>query len=238
MTQHRQYFDQDRGNGRRNSFRPGKVCCIISLSVALCFAQLSPVLARRLFRNPVVSGNTPSRVARLVAPIRRPVPIGKVLRALPLGYAAIMLSNSRYYYHAGSFYRQGSEGYIVVGAPVGAVISALPVDYSFLYIDEIRYYIHAGNYYLQVSNGYQVVPDPRRTVSQPVISNKVVVTSTILNVRSGPGLQYYIANKANHGDILLVIQRNVDWAYVQLSDNSRGWVLMRFTALASQRADG
>ncbi|MCW5203474.1 SH3 domain-containing protein [Desulfobulbus sp. US1] len=274
MTQRRQYLDQGRGNGRRNSFRPAKVCWVISLSVGLCFAQLSPVLARRSFHSPVVPGYTSPRVARPAAPIRRsvrpvvpvrravlpgprvgpvvrrpagvrrpavvrhPVPLGRVLRSLPLGYAAIMLANSLYYYHGGNFYRQGSGGYTVVGAPVGAVVPALPTDYSFLYIDGIRYYTHAGNYYLQALGGYQVVPDPRRTVPQPVISNKVVVTSTILNVRSGPGLQHYIANRVNYGDTLLVIQRNIDWVYVQLPDNSRGWVMTRFTAPVGQRADG
>ena len=268
MTTRRQQFDQGRDNGRRNLSRPAKACWVISLSVGLCFAQLSPVFARRSFHSPVVPGYTSPRVARPVAPVprsvrpvvpvrravlpsprvrpvvrrpavvRRPVPVGRVLRSLPLGYAAIMLANSLYYYHGGSFYHRDPRGYVVVHAPVGAVVPALPADYSFLYIDGIRYYTHAGNYYLQAPGGYQVVPDPRRRGPQPVISNKVVVTSTILNVRSGPGLQHYIANRVNYGDVLLVIQRNVDWVYVQVPDNSRGWVMTRFTAPVGQRADG
>ena len=118
------------------------------------------------------------------------------------------------------------------------MVPALPADYSFLLIDGVRYYTHAGSYYLQVPEGYQVVPDPRRTVPQSVASNKIVVTSNMLNVRSGPGLEYYVANRVNYGDILLVLQRNADWVYVQLPDNSRGWVMTRFTAPAGQRADG
>ena len=82
------------------------------------------------------------------------------------------------------------------------------------------------------------MPDPRRTVPQSVVSNKVVVTSNMLNVRSGPGLEHYIANKVYYGDVLLVIQRNIDWMYVQLPDNNRGWVMTRFTEPAGQRADG
>ncbi|RWX50504.1 SH3 domain-containing protein [Candidatus Electrothrix marina] len=258
MTQHRQQFDQGRDNGRRNLSRPAKVCWVTFLSVGLCFAQLSPVFARHPFNSPVVPGYTSPRAARPSAPVRRtvlpgprvrpivrppvvvrrPVPVRRVLRALPLGYAAIMLANSLYYYHGGSFYRQDPGGYIIVDAPVGAVVPALPADYSFLLIDGVRYYTHAGSYYLQVPEGYQVVPDPRRTVPQSVASNKIVVTSNMLNVRSGPGLEYYVANRVNYGDILLVLQRNADWVYVQLPDNSRGWVMTRFTAPAGQRADG
>jgi uncharacterized protein YgiM (DUF1202 family) len=149
-----------------------------------------------------------------------------------------MLANSLYYYNAGSFYRKDPGGYVVIDPPVGAVVPALPADYNFLLVDGVRYYTSAENYYLQVTGGYQVVPDPRRTVPQSVVSNKVVVTSNMLNVRSGPGLEHYIANKVYYGDVLLVIQRNIDWMYVQLPDNNRGWVMTRFTEPAGQRADG
>ncbi|RWX47005.1 SH3 domain-containing protein [Candidatus Electrothrix aarhusensis] len=258
MTQHRQQFDQGRDNGRRNSFRPAKVCWVISLSVGLCFAQLSPVLARHPFNSPMVPRAALPRVVSPAPPVRRAVrpvapvhrfsrrpavvrhsfPVRRVLRALPLGYAAIMLANNLYYYNAGSFYRKDPGGYVVVDAPVGAVVPALPAGYSFLYVDGVRYCTHAGSYYLQVPGGYQVVLDPRRSVPQSVVSNKVVVTSKVLNVRSGPSLQYYIANKAYYGEVLQVLSRERDWVYVQLPDNSRGWVMTRFTEPARQRADG
>ncbi|MCI5166750.1 MAG: hypothetical protein D3903_11810 [Candidatus Electrothrix sp. GM3_4] len=178
------------------------------------------------------------RFSRRPAVVRHSFPVRRVLRALPLGYAAIMFSNSLYYYNAGSFYRKDPGGYVVIDAPVGAVVPALPTGYSFLLMEGMRYYTHAGNYYLQVSDGYQVVLDPRRGVPQSVVSNKVVVTSNTLNVRSGPSLQYYIANKAYYGDVLQVLQRESDWVYVQLPDKSRGWVMTRFTEPAVQRADG
>ncbi|MCI5139577.1 MAG: SH3 domain-containing protein, partial [Candidatus Electrothrix sp. AR1] len=124
-------------------------------------------------------------------------------------------------------------------APVGAVVPALPVGYTFLFIDGMRYYTHEGNYYLQVPDGYQIVPDPRRTVMpQSVVGNKVVVTSDMLNVRSGPSFQHYIANKVYYGNVLQVLQRKRDWVYVQLPDKSRGWVMARFTASVGQPADG
>lgn len=167
-----------------------------------------------------------------------PLPVGRIFRDLPLGYAAIMLANSLYYYHAGAFYRPAPGGYIIIDAPVGAVIPALPADYSFLIVDGIRYYTHAGVYYLPVPEGYEVVADPRTSVPQPVISNRVMVMSQTLNVRSGPGLQYYIASRVYRGDMLLVLQREVDWLYVQLPDNNRGWVMTKFTAPSGQRADG
>jgi uncharacterized protein YgiM (DUF1202 family) len=149
-----------------------------------------------------------------------------------------MLANSLYYYNAGSFYRKDPGGYVAIDAPVGAVVPALPFGYSFLVVDGMRYYTYGGNYYLQVSDGYQLVPDPRSTVPQSVVGNKVVVTSNMLNVRSGPSFQHYIANKVYYGDVLQVLQRKIDWVYVQLPDNSRGWVMARFTAPAGQRSDG
>jgi uncharacterized protein YgiM (DUF1202 family) len=161
-----------------------------------------------------------------------------VLTTLPLGYAAIMLSNSLYYYYSGSFFRKDPGGYVVINAPVGAVVPSLPAGYNFLFIDGVRYYTYEGNYYLQVFDGYQIVPDPRRTVPQSVVSNKVVVTSNTLNVRSGPSFQHYIANRVYYGDVLQVLQREIDWVYVQLPDRSRGWVMTRFTASAGQRVDG
>ncbi|MGB5686304.1 MAG: DUF6515 family protein [Candidatus Electrothrix sp.] len=165
-------------------------------------------------------------------------PRGRLFTTLPLGYAAIMLSNDLYYYYSGNFYRPEPRGYVVVDPPVGAVVSTLPADYSFLYINGMRYYTSAGNYYLQVPQGYQVVPDPRMTAPQLAVGINVVVVSNMLNVRSGPGLQYSIANKVYDGDALLVLQRNADWLYVKLPDNSRGWVMTQFTALAGQPADG
>ncbi|MCI5218610.1 MAG: SH3 domain-containing protein, partial [Candidatus Electrothrix sp. LOE2] len=165
-------------------------------------------------------------------------PRGRLFTALPLGYAAIMLSNDLYYYYSGNFYRPEPRGYVVVDPPVGAVVSTLPADYSFLYINGMRYYTYAGNYYLQVPRGYQVVSDPRMTLPQPVLGNNVVVTSSMLNVRSGPGRQYAIANNVYNGDVLQVLRRNADWLYVQLPDNSRGWIMTQFTAPAGQRADG
>ena len=287
MIQRRQIFDQERENGRRKSSRPAKICWVTLLSIGLCFAQLSPVFARRSFNSPVVPGYTSPHVARPAPPVRRSVhsstptrrstrylrsrrrssnfveptrrsffpsdrsrsvsrrsvrshhfPVGRVLTDLPLGYAAIMLANSLYYYYGGSFYRRNPGGYVAIHAPVGAVVPVLPAGYSFLRIDGVRYYTHAGNYYLQVFDGYQIVSDPRRSVPQSVVSNKVVVTSNVLNVRSGPSFQHYIANRVYYGDVLQVLQRNVDWVYVQLPDKSRGWVMTRFIAPARQRVDG
>ena len=268
MTQRQQHFDQDSGQSRRKSFRTAKGCWTALLSAGLLFAQLSPVCARHPFNSPVVPGYPSPRTVRPVVPVprpvrpappvrrvvppaapirpvirppavvRRPLPVGRVIRTLPLGYAAIMLANSLYYYHAGSFYRRAPGGYVVINSPVGAVVPALPADYSFLTVDGVRYYIHAGTYYLPAPGGYQVVADPRRTAPQPVVSNKVIVTSNILNVRSGPGLQHHIAARAYYGDHLLVLHRKADWIFVQLPDNSRGWVMTRFTAPAGGRADG
>ncbi|MCI5119829.1 MAG: SH3 domain-containing protein [Candidatus Electrothrix sp. AUS4] len=159
---------------------------------------------------------------------------------LPLGYAAFMLANDLYYYNSGSFYRPAPGGYMIVDAPVGAVVPSLPFGYSYLIVDGTRYYTYEGSYYLQVPNGYQIVPDPRSTVMQPqpVLSNQVVVTSSRLNVRSGPGIQYSVSAMVYSGDVLQVLQREAGWIYVRLPDNTWGWVMSQFTAPVGVRADG
>ncbi|WPD23490.1 MAG: DUF6515 family protein [Candidatus Electrothrix scaldis] len=169
---------------------------------------------------------------------RRRFSRGSVYATLPLGYAAIMLANDLYYYYSGSFYRPAPGGYMIVDAPVGAVVPSLPFGYSYLVVNGTRYYTYEGNYYLQVSNGYQIVQDPRRRVVQPVLSNQIVVTSNMLNVRSGPGIQYSISGRVYSGDVLQVLQREAGWTYVRLPDNTWGWVMSQFTAPVGVRADG
>lgn len=127
---------------------------------------------------------------------------------------------------------------MIVDAPVGAVVPSLPFGYSYLVVNGTRYYTYEGNYYLQVSNGYQIVQDPRRRVVQPVLSNQIVVTSNMLNVRSGPGIQYSISGRVYSGDVLQVLQREAGWTYVRLPDNTWGWVMSQFTAPVGVRADG
>ena len=197
----------------------------------------------RHYREPSRRSFYPSRrsysVDRRFRPRHR-VSRGRVFATLPLGYAALTLSNDLYYYHSGDFYRRAPGGYMVVDAPVGAVVPTLPAGYSFLVVDGVRYCTYDGYYYLPVSDGYRVVADPRGTTVQPVLSSQVAVTSDRLNVRSGPGLGYAQITTVYRGNILQVLRITDEWLYVQLPDGRSGWVMMRFTAPvpAGYRADG
>ena len=147
-----------------------------------------------------------------------------------------MVSNSLYYYHAGSFYTQAPNGYVVVNSPVGAVVPALPVGFSSVVVNGIPYFTYGGAYYRQVANGYQVVPAP--AVSTTVISGNVVVTAAALNVRSGPSTGNRIVGTLYSGNVLSVVGGAPGWYYVQLPDKSYGWVMAKFTVPMAQPADG
>ncbi|MEW5911382.1 MAG: DUF6515 family protein [Thermodesulfobacteriota bacterium] len=53
-------------------------------------------------------------------------PRGFFLRALPIGFATLVLAGLTYYTFAGIYYRAAPGGYVVVDAPAGAVVTASP----------------------------------------------------------------------------------------------------------------
>jgi len=74
-------------------------------------------------------------------------------------------------------------------------------------------------------------------VEQPYYVNEihddhVMVTASLLNVRSGPGMDFPVINQAYQGETLLVVGWNVyaDWFYVELPSGEVGWVLAEYTA--------
>ncbi len=147
-----------------------------------------------------------------------------------------MVADSLFYYHAGSFYRQAPSGYVIVSSPIGAVVPALPVGFGSVVVNGVPYFSYGGVYYRQVVNGYQVVPAP--AVNRTVISGNVVVTAAALNVRSGPNAGNRIIGTLFSGNVLNVAGGAPGWYYVQLPDQSYGWVMAKFTAPMSPPADG
>lgn len=64
------------------------------------------------------------------------------------------------------------------------------------------------------------------TQPSEVVNKKVVVQSETLNLREGPGLDQKIVGKLNKNEILIVIQSQGDWLYIQKEAdlNIKGWV--------------
>lgn len=53
---------------------------------------------------------------------------------------------------------------------------------------------------------------------------QVIITGSVVNVRSGPGLNHSLVTRVAAGDKLALVTTELDWYKVRLSDNRMGWV--------------
>jgi len=160
-----------------------------------------------------------------------------VVHTLPAAFLSISVAGALFYYHMGTYYRRGPNGYIVVSPPRGAVITSLPPGYSAIVHNGITYYVYGGVYYLPNETGFVVVSDPTggagpSTINVPaatVIPNQIRVTSVRLNVRTEPTTDSTIISQLTQGTILKVTGNVSGWYQVKLADGTTGWVMIKFT---------
>ena len=53
---------------------------------------------------------------------------------------------------------------------------------------------------------------------------KGIVVADALNVRSGPGLNYYIRNVIDEGKTVVIVETKDGWHKIKTGNNSYGWV--------------
>ena len=165
---------------------------------------------------------------------------------------ASSLAGSRYYsskhYHGGyrshyhphiyghSHYRSDrSLAYLGVGLLAGAVVGSVlyrpPVERRVVYavpppVIVYRNPVLGGpqsEYYPQ-SQYY-----PQSDYPDSEVLRQVTATASILNIRSGPGLEEEIIGQAVSGEVLGVIGAAPEWLYVKTSTGQYGWVMARYT---------
>jgi len=68
--------------------------------------------------------------------------------------------------------------------------------------------------------------------------DRLSVTAQILNVRSGPGMNFPIIDRVYQGERLSIKGSAPQWVYVQLPNGNFGWVMAEFTARGSSPASG
>ncbi|MCG8552614.1 MAG: SH3 domain-containing protein [Desulfobacterales bacterium] len=171
-----------------------------------------------------------------------------VFTHVPPGSQKVRHRGDSYYFHRGRFYRHGPKGYCWVRPPIGIISYSLPAAAVTVLIGGLTYYVYDDVYYRRVSAGYQVVQVPARTTTivtppgVPVNSGdsgtQVVVTTKILNVRSGPGINHGVLTRTYMGNVLIVQGRSANWYYVRLPDNTYGWVMKSFVTLSGNGAQG
>jgi len=92
-------------------------------------------------------------------------PVDADIPALPPGAEAIQVGDTVYYYAAGAFYVQQSDGsFIVVPTPLGVTVALLPPDATSVVVNGIGYFLADGVYYQPVMQGgvtaYLTIPAP------------------------------------------------------------------------------
>jgi uncharacterized protein YgiM (DUF1202 family) len=72
----------------------------------------------------------------------------------------------------------------------------------------------------------------------PTEGERMSVTTHILNVRSGPGLNFSVISYVYRGNLLTINGSAPGWLYVQLPNGRFGWVMAQYTAQISPPARG
>jgi len=160
----------------------------------------------------------------------RPPEYGRVVGRLPAGHKPVVVRGSRYYHYHGAFYRKAPSGFVLVRAPLGAVVVSLPVGFVRLVIGGAPYFWYEGVYYREVPSGYEVVEPPLQVEQEIPASEQVSVTANLLNVRSGPGMNYPVIMRIYRGTVLAVRGHAPGWFYVELPTGRFGWVMSGYTA--------
>jgi len=164
---------------------------------------------------------------------------GHAVPRLPRGYRRFWYNREPFYYNHGVFYRPARSGFVVVVAPIGVIVNSLPIGYQRVWVDDVWYYTYGGVFYSRVPSGYVVVEAPADVIIEEDIpalveppepaSGTVSIVASILNVRSGPSLNYPVIYQIHRGYVLEVHGKTVGWLYVQLPNGEFGWVMNIYT---------
>jgi hypothetical protein len=94
-----------------------------------------------------------------------------VVSALPLQHVKVVIKDKDYFFHAGSWYAHGPDGYKLIVAPRGARVKVLPVGYAVVVIGGINYYHYYGAYYRfdDQTAEYYVADPPEETQTTDVL---------------------------------------------------------------------
>lgn len=167
---------------------------------------------------------------------------------LPPGHSRVPVGGVDFFFSAGSFYRRGPGGFVVVQAPVGGIVVNLPPRRRTVVVERATYYYYQGVYYRPCPGGYQVVDPPHEVLvvenegvgvrPEVVAGDRVRVLSQQLNVRQGPGKNFAVQAVVTRDTRLEVLGGSPDWLYVKLPMGGYGWVAQEFVVLVSVPASG
>lgn len=88
------------------------------------------------------------KVVRNTAPVHHYHAVGHRVTKLPVGFVALTIGGSPFYYHSGVYYRPHKGNYVVTRAPVGAVVVSLPHGFRTIHLRGRPYYVFNSTYYI------------------------------------------------------------------------------------------
>jgi hypothetical protein len=167
---------------------------------------------------------------------------------LSSGHKDARVGDNRYYEHKGFSNQRSPSRYHGIHYPVRTRIWSLPIGAEVLLIGGLTYYMFDDIYYRSIDGGYMVVEPPDETVvvnetttvvpSEENVGEQVTVTTPLLNIRSGPGMNFPVIYQAHEGDMLTVHGYAPEWLYITTSANESGWVMIKFTSVISTPTSG
>jgi len=159
----------------------------------------------------------------------RPRYYGRYYPILPAAAFSFFIGGAAFYYSSGLYYRPRGSGYIVVSAPIGARIHTLPDRCSYFDYRGDRCYACDDVFYRQEGPEYVVIERPTRWDDVVQIGDYVRVTTNALNIRSGPGTNFYVIGQVSSGDVVEVNGMENGWFYIQFDNGTFGWVMQQYT---------
>ena len=173
---------------------------------------------------------------------------GKEISRLPADHRVVHVGKARYYVHGGRFYIRKPSGFVAVRAPLGAVVVSIPIGARAVLFGGITFYIWNDVYYRKVPEGYRVVERPAHAgelqeassvePSKRVPGKMVKVQTHKLNVRSGPGLNFPVVQQVIRNQALTIHGYAPEWLYIELTDGTFGWVMLKYTSAYDHAAAG
>jgi len=173
---------------------------------------------------------------------------GKVISRLPAGHRVVHVGKSKYYVHGSHFYVKKPVGFVAVRAPLGAVVVSIPIGARAVLFGGVTFYVSNDVYYRKVPGGYRIVERPSHAgalqeaspvePSQRVPGKMVKVQAHKLNVRSGPGLNFPVVHQVRKHQTLSIHGYAPEWLYVEMTDGTFGWVMLKYTSAYDHAAAG
>jgi len=151
-----------------------------------------------------------------------------IVKSLPRGSKTVVINRERLYVHAGHYYRHTPRGYLQVRPPLGALIANLPFGFLRVTFGGLDYFVWDNVFYRHTPLGYRVVATPLGY--QETDYGPIRVEAPLLNIRSGPGLEFDVIGRLEQGALLMVTAITPDWYYALLPNGDYGWIMSRHTS--------